>query len=649
MRDRQGVHNEQGVPLAAVEAGLNRAARLAASEDVAVPSLRGKLLRPFAALSLVSPEHRGGPLPERFWLGCLAVQMAHEASLHHDDVLDGGFGRRSAATLLAREGPGAALLTGDLYLTGAYQVALMTEWDEFPREFATAVATTVRGEAMQAELAALSNPGARCEEVARAKSGALFGAAAVLAACAGERSGTLWTLHEFRDLGVEFGAFYQRVDDFLDYCPADDTGKPKLQDFGNRVWTSVLDGCRWEWFDRTPEEAIAAFFRAGGAGEESMAWRAAARVKADGSALVARLRALDAAPELVGLVEGWMRRCLKAAREGCARTSERPAPRVARPVPAAAQAPPQATTAARLATRALAIGSRAEWGRYFSRNSRTFSFAALLFPPRERKRVRDIYAFCRFTDDLVDRSDDTAAELAEILDLWSEVCALAYRGCRTGIPLADVVMTEMARQRIPFDLAAALIEGVRMDAEPRTYRSMEELGRYTHHVASVVGAWLTQAFGVRSPWVLERAHALGHAMQLTNIVRDVGEDLSLGRIYLPADRMAAHGVTRESLAAMKRRTERGGSVDAGYIELLEEIMAAADSSYSAAYEAMPSLPARFRRPVAVAAQVYRGIHSKIRANGYDNFNRRAYTTFGEKLVLARRGLGRLRPGAAASR
>ena len=161
-------------------------------------------------------------------------------------------------------------------------------------------------------------------------------------------------------------------------------------------------------------------------------------------------------------------------------------------------------------------------------------------------------------------------------------------------------------------------------------------------MASVVGAWLTQAFGVREAWVLERAHALGHAMQLTNIVRDVGEDLSMGRVYLPADRMKAHGVTAESLTAMSVRIRNGGTVDPGYVALLEEIMGVADSAYAAAYEGMPHLPPFFQRPVAVAAQVYRGIQDKVRANGYDNLNRRAYTTFREKVVLANRGLARLR-------
>ena len=634
--------------LPVVRAGMERAVRLAERAGIAVPPLRGKLLRPVAALSFVPPARRG-LVGDRFWLGCLAVQMVHEASLHHDDVLDGGFGRRNGATLLARKGPGAALLAGDLYLTGSYRVALMTGWDDFVAAFVAAAAATVRGEKLQGELAAVPDPAARYEEVVRAKSGALFGAAASLAGCVGRQPGEEvggLAARVLRELGVELGALYQLVDDFLDYCPAENTGKPKLQDFNNRTWTSVLGTRGWEWFERAPGDAAREFFRAGSdrtgttsARGESMAGSAAAQLETRRSALVNRLRALRTGPEIIGLVNGWTVRCLRAAREGSSDAISVLPPAAGKPRLS------RATAAAGIAARALALGPPSQWGRYFARNSRTFSFASLLFPPAERRRVREIYAFCRFTDDLVDRSEETVVRLHEHLDVWAEICGLAYEGHSTGIPLADVVMGGMARQRIPFDLASELIEGVRMDVEPRHYPSMDELRRYTHRVASVVGAWLTRAFGVRDPWALERAHALGHAMQLTNIVRDVGEDLAMGRIYLPGDRMAAHGVTPESLSAMAARTRAGGGVDAGYIELLEEMMAAADSSYAAAGEGMPHLPPFFQRPVAVAAQVYRGIHDAVRANGYDNLNRRAYTSLRDKVSLANRGLRRLRSRA----
>ena len=638
-----------------VETGLARAGRAASQRGVAVPPLRGKLLRPRTALAFVPPERRNR-LPDRFWLGCLAVQMAHEASLHHDDVLDRSIKRRNSSSLLGARGAGAALLAGDLCLTGSYRVALMTRSDEFLTAFAEAVEATVQGERMQGEVSAHGCPVDGYLEVVRAKSGALFGAAAGLASWMVGDAATRPARY-LRELGIELGAFYQLVDDFLDYCPADDTGKPKLQDFRNRVWTSVLGDRGARWFDRTPEEAVREFFLPGRNGTEpvasvpSMAREAAEDLRVRGSELAGRLRAARADPALIDLIGKWIRRCEQAVREGIARVdaglveangSRPPAPAGDPRATGAPIIPSSFTTVAAIAARAQALGHRPAWGRYFARHSRSFSFAARLFPPQERRRVREIYAWCRFTDDLVDEASAPGAELHRTLDAWAAICRAAYGGETTRIPLADAVMGEMASRRIPFALASELIEGVRMDVEPRVYRTMDDLRRYTHRVASVVGAWLTYSFGVRDGWVIERAHALGHAMQLTNIVRDVGEDLGRGRLYLPADRMAAHGVSRESLLDVRARARSGEAVGAPYSGLLEELMGIADAAYADAYEGMPHLPASFQRAVAVAAQVYQGIHDQVRANGYDNLNRRAHTSLPAKVVLARRGYGRLR-------
>lgn len=617
-----------GEPLVA---GLERAAAIAGRRGAEVPPVRGKLLRPHAALAFI-PEVRRADLGDRFWLGCLAVQMAHEASLQHDDVLDRGTERRDAATVFARHGQGAALLAGDLYLTGAYRVAHMVRSEPFLAEFTDAVEATVRGERMQRELSAAANPAPLYGEVVRAKSGALFGVAAALPGWmgrTGRAGGTRISPIMLRELGIRLGAFYQTVDDLLDYCPDAGAGKPKLQDFANRTWTSALGDRGWDWFEQTPESAVAEFFRAG------MAERAAARVRLAGLALGADLRAAGADPALVDLVASWSDRCRRAVAHGLRAGS--------RPVVGTRPSTSSVTTAARIAARALALGPRASWGRYFAHHSRSFSLASLLFPSEERRLVREIYAFCRFTDDLVDETDRPngarapAARLHRTLDVWEEICRAAHAGERTDVPLADVVMGGMAQRGIPFDLAAELVEGVRMDVEPRAYRSLEELREYTYRVASVVGIWLTRAFGVSDPWVLERAHALGHAMQLTNIVRDVGEDLALGRVYLPADRMARHGVARASLVRMRA----GAEIRPGYVALLEEMMAHADAAYEASYEGIPHLPLFFQRPVTVAAQVYRGIHDRVRANGYDNLTLRAHTSLPDKVSRARQGLGRL--------
>ena len=178
-----------------------------------------------------------------------------------------------------------------------------------------------------------------------------------------------------------------------------------------------------------------------------------------------------------------------------------------------------------------------------------------------------------------------------------------------------------------------------MDLTNPRYRSLEELRVYSYRVASVVGGWLTELFEVRDPWVLERAFALGHAMQLTNILRDVGEDLRMGRLYLPEDLMARYGVDR---ALLRAKAENGSPAFSGYRRLIDELMAEAEADYEKALEGIPYLPRFFRAPVAIAANVYRGIHREILRNDYDNLGRRASTSLPRKMLLGVQGLWRLR-------
>ncbi len=267
---------------------------------------------------------------------------------------------------------------------------------------------------------------------------------------------------------------------------------------------------------------------------------------------------------------------------------------------------------------------------YMARHSRSFSLASRMLGDAERPHVVRMYAWCRFTDDLADRPP-AGADAAEAVEAWLECSREAYAGRPSGIDLVDRVMGEMARHGIPFVYASDLVEGIRSDLRFVPFRDLAELRVYTHRVAGVVGRWLTELHGVRDPWMLERAAALGHAMQLTNIVRDVGEDWDQGRVYLPLTTLAGHGLSVEDIGAM-RRGER--QMDAPYHAVIEELMTIASHDYAAAREAIPLLPCRFRRAAAVAAAVYEGIHDVIRQNGHDNLHRRAVTTSARKVALA---------------
>ncbi|MXZ18575.1 MAG: hypothetical protein F4069_06910 [Rhodothermaceae bacterium] len=614
-----------------VRDGIQKGSILAEELGMTVSHPRGKLLRPLTALCFVPPE-RQKSLTKEFWFGCLAIQMVHEASLHHDDVLDGGLERRGSATLLARKGIDASLLLGDLYLTSAYRMAAMTGVKEFLTEFIEAVEVMVRGESIQDTPKGTENHQASYERIIRMKSGALFGIAAALPSWTNDAN---FTPAELREIGIELGAFYQMVDDFLDYCPTSDTGKPKLQDFNNTIWTFVLGSRGNEWFDQSPEEALEAFFSTTN-GQPSMAEEALRQIQERGSVLLKQIRDLGAQPPLTEILSEWINKCSNAFGNGNHVSLE-----VLRKLPVPSPLT-QVVTTAQIAIRAQQLGDVSDWQQFFARNSRSFSFASRFFPPQERSMITEIYVFCRFTDNLVDKDGDVKIQAYETLELWDQITHSAYHGCITGISVADVVMSKMSQMHIPYTLISELIQGMRMDIEPQIYHSMKDLRGYTYRVASVVGDWITQAFGVRDPWVLERAHDLGHAMQLTNIMRDVGEDLAMGRIYLPADLMTSHNITPELLLNLKAQTGQSNRMPDDYVKLLEEIMAEADSAYDRAYEGIPFLPPRLRRPIAIAARVYRGIHDEVRANGYNNLTRRAFTSFRRKTVLARKGLKQLR-------
>lgn len=281
--------------------------------------------------------------------------------------------------------------------------------------------------------------------------------------------------------------------------------------------------------------------------------------------------------------------------------------------------------------------------KFFEGHSRSFSYAARWFSPRQQHLVACLYAFCRFTDDMVDRQQSSSHSVEEVekeLEQWQHRAKTAYEGHESGYPWLDDIMTASAEADLPFERVEELIEGVRTDLGSVRLRSMDELDQYAYRVASVVGIWLCYLFDVRDPEAHDRAAAMGRAMQTTNILRDVGEDLATDRIYLPADLRERYGVTQEDLRAMAN----GREIMPSYKALVQELIEKAEEDYDYAWPGLQLLPRSFARSSAVAAYVYEGIHDAIRKNDYDNFHHRAYTSSLRKGVLAAKGLYRLRRG-----
>ena len=610
-----------------VRVGLEGARSRLSGSRFPLPAPQGKLLRPVLALALIPPDRRDG-LGEDFWAGALAIQMIHEASLLHDDVVDGGEERRGVPSRVQAAGLAAALVEGDHLLTGAYRVMAEHGPPGVLRTFCRAVEGTVAGEREQ---------GGRCGEVVsescyrriiRGKSGELFGAALALAAEALDGD-----TEEAFELGCQVGSLYQMVDDLLDLCPGAALGKPPFQDYLQQRWTFPLGLAGVSDFREPPPVLLERLFERRGDSPSPM--ERAVETLAREEALVAGAvgTVFPGGNDALSILRSWLDRAGEVVRR---EQDSRPAEPPLQPRRNMGETSPREM----VIQEASRLSSAPEWLAYFARHGTSFRFASRLFPPDARDVVSGVYAFCRFTDDLVDHREELPpAQREALLDAWLELAREAYETGRSGVPLLDQVMGDAAREGVPFRYPTELVEGVRMDLSPVEYADAAALRIYSHHVASVVGLWLTERFGIHDPWVLERAAAMGHAMQLTNILRDVGEDLHRGRLYLPLDRLAAHGVDRDELEQAART---GAPLPGGYPGLVEELLRYAEYDYQEAFPAIAALPDFFQRPVAVAAHVYRGIHTVIRKNGYDNLGRRAFTSLPRKGVLAGEALLALR-------
>ena len=602
--DRATVHVRNGITGAAAQLG---------SLGIPVPEFRGRLLRPLVAYAVAPGLADAGGSDSRFWNAVLAVQLAHEASLLHDDVIDGASVRRGEPSVAARNGIAGALIHGDHLLTASYRAAAMTQSLPFITLFTRAVERTVAGERLQAEMPADLAAAGGWREIVLGKSGELFGCALAT----GEICRGADDAEPMFELGRRVGLLYQMVDDLLDYCPRADTGKTPLADYRANRWTWPLADLAGLKPGCGDAEVLGMIF-AGGA--RSHGRRMLARLE-DEADLVTRdvVRLVGPCATLQSLIEEWRMRARAAVRgeESCFSAGARSGSKLTTGSLERDVSPPQPD----------------EWANYLGKHGRSFRFATTFMPPADRDQVAAVYAWCRYTDDLVDHGDAEGTDVR--LDDWLAASRAAHEGTQTGIPLLDDVMRRTREAGVPFTYPAELIAGMRMDLRHRPYANLAELDLYTWRAAGTVGLWMAELYGVRAQWATKRAAALGQAMQLTNILRDVGEDLARGRLYLPLDRLAAHGLSAGQLMLARATGERLGD---GWPALLEELMALAERDYERAAEAFPELPPAFRRAATVASAVYAGIHDAIRRIDYDTLNRRAMTTKRDKVMLSARAL-----------
>ncbi len=264
-------------------------------------------------------------------------------------------------------------------------------------------------------------------------------------------------------------------------------------------------------------------------------------------------------------------------------------------------------------------------------HSHTFYMASRPLPADKRKAVRSLYAFCRITDDLIDRAD---GNLAEGLAAWRE-CAMTWPPpCDNAVAIAWA--DTRARYRIPSRYAEQLVQGVAADLHKKRYANFDELAVYCYGVAATVGLMSMHIIGFSDRAAIPYAVKLGVAMQVTNILRDVQEDWEAGRVYLPQDELSAFGLSDEDIA-VGRNTPRWQNFMQFQVERTKQL-------YAEAIPGIALLHAQGRFAIGAAAELYRAILADIENHDYDVFTRRAHVSTAGKLrrlpgiwLRARRG------------
>ena len=271
----------------------------------------------------------------------------------------------------------------------------------------------------------------------------------------------------------------------------------------------------------------------------------------------------------------------------------------------------------------------------FRHHSRTFSLAARLLPAEVRLPVATLYLYCRTVDGI---ADERALEVgAEAARAEIEATRRALDRTLAGDPPDELLWRRLAEVHAEFDLLPEplyeLLAGADWDLSGRGIGTTADLLAYAGLVAGSVGAMMLPFLvGDRAEIaaLTPTARALGNAMQITNILRDVGEDLErLGRVYLPGSLLRTHGLSRDDLAALGRN----GQASESYVALLEAVMAEAERLYNEAEAGIEALPLRSRIGIAAAARMYREIMNEVRAAHYDNLGRRNYVPLARKLRL----------------
>ena len=254
----------------------------------------------------------------------------------------------------------------------------------------------------------------------------------------------------------------------------------------------------------------------------------------------------------------------------------------------------------------------------------SFYYSFLFLPPQRRRAITALYAFCREVDDIVDECTDTGLAHTK-LAWWRQELALLYAGDPQH-PVTRALAPAIQPFGIKHEYLSEIIDGMEMDLGQNRYLDFPALEQYCHRVAGVVGLLAASIFGYQDERTLVYAHTLGLAFQLTNIIRDVGEDSRKGRIYLPLAELQQFQVSAADILHA-RQSEN-------FVRLMAFQIERAERYYSAAFEQLPQVDRKAQRPGLVMAAIYRALLREIANDGCKVLNQRTALTPLRKLWIA---------------
>ncbi len=256
----------------------------------------------------------------------------------------------------------------------------------------------------------------------------------------------------------------------------------------------------------------------------------------------------------------------------------------------------------------------------------SFYYSFMFLPPERRQAITALYAFCREVDDVVDECHDMQIAQTK-LDWWRNEVRQIHEGSPTH-PVGQALKDVSTRFNLPREQLLEIIDGMQMDLQQTRYLDWKALHLYCYRVASVVGLLSAEIFGYTNRQTLKYAHDLGLAFQLTNIIRDVGEDARRGRIYLPIEELQKFNVPARQIL--------DGQHDDNFRQLMAFQASRARQMYDQAFAQLPAEDRKAQRPGLIMAAIYRTLLDEIEADGFLVLDRRTSLTPLRKIWIAGR-------------